>query len=450
MQGKRLLALWASSILALALYAQPKDNSPITRYGLGDLYSGDFNQTGAVGGLFAAWSDPYRVNPVNPAGLPFLKNTALEVGFFSRYNQFSRKGNSQGTWSGNLDYISLGIPLKSQINELLEPSTSPWTLATGVQVSPYSLVGYDVEFTQVIPGVDSVRNIFRGEGGLTQAAWSFAAKYKEFSLGLQAGYIFGRVENNSQLDLLGNRATYSTREFSAINVRGVVWQTGLLYRIALDKPNKESNLDRQRRWLQIGAYGGTNGSYVSRSENLLQRVNIDYSGGGAVARDTLVNEVDSQGSGFLPARFGAGLTLQKGDYYQVGVNAEWRNWEGFQLDGKTETGLSYRGAWRFGIGGEWTPDASSFKQYLHRIRYRAGLIYEQDPRIIGDKTWNGYALQVGMGFPVLLPRQQVSFLDLALEAGFRGDDSVQQDTYIRIRMAATLNDNSWFFKRKYN
>lgn len=225
-----------------------------------------------------------------------------------------------------------------------------------------------------------------------------------------------------------------------------------MYRLPLDPEGKEKDAGakRQRRWLNLGLYGGSPSGYSTRTVELIERVNILYSSGGSVARDTLVFLEDASGSGNLPGRFGVGVTLQKADEYQVGINAEVRTWEGFNLASKQEIGLTYRNAYRLSIGGEWIPESGSFKQYLRKVRYRAGLFYEQDPRVIDGKEMDGVGLQLGFGFPVILPRQQVSFVEFAVEMGRRGELSIQQDNYIRLRLAATLNDNSWFFKRKYN
>jgi hypothetical protein len=444
-----------TAMLAIVLPAiaqiSPKDNSPVTRYGIGDHYRGDFNQSGATGGLFGAWIDPWRVNPGNPAALPYLRATALEFGFFSRFNQYRRNDATQQVWSGNLDYISLAFPLQSRINEMLEPRTSPWDFAMGVSVAPYSLVGYDVEFTQFITGVDTVRNIFLGQGGLSQASWSGGARYKNLSFGLQTGYVFGRLDNQYQLDLRGTRASYSTRSFSNLNLRGFSWQGGVIYRWALDPKEKDGQVDRNRRFLQFGIYGGSNTPFRTVADRMLVRVNEDYSAGGSpIARDTVLRQLGVRDQGLLPGRLGGGVTFQRGERMQVGINAEYRDWSVLEVPVAVTGDFRYRHALRLSAGGEWTPDPSAFRQYFRRVTYRAGLFLEQDPRVIQGYEANGYGLQMGFGFPIILPRQQVSFLDFAIEAGRRGHRSVQQDNYIRLRLAATLNDNSWFFKRKYN
>lgn len=447
---KKLALIILGALLPLISWAQPKDNSPITRYGIGDIYRGDFNQTGATGGLFGAWIDNYRVNPGNPASLPYLQSTALEFGLFSRYNQFERNGSKQDVWSGNLDYLSLAFPLKSRINQILDKKTTPWDYAMGFSVNPISQVGYDVELTQDIEGIDTVRSIFTGEGGLSQVAMATGIKYKNLSFGLQLGYVFGRIENNSQLDLIQEVAPYSTRSFSTINLRGFKWQAGVMYRHYLDPVSEEPEKLRNRRSINFGIYGHSTTGFTTRSDRLIERINIPYTSSSLLARDTLLFTENKKGKRSLPAKIGIGMTYLKGSRYQVGVNAEFTNWADFNLEDKNDLGLNYQNTMRLSVGGEWTPDANSFRNYLRRIRYRAGLYYETDPREINGQSFDAYGLQIGFGFPVILPRQQISFLDLALEGGRRGISEIQQDTYLRIRLAATLNDNSWFYKRKFD
>lgn len=448
--NKQLALIAVGLLVPLISWAQPKDNSPITRYGIGDVYRGDFNQTGATGGLYGAWTDYYRVNPGNPACLPYLQTTSLEFGLYSRYNQYERNGSQQAVWSGNLDYLSLAFPLKSRINEILDKKETPWDYAMGFSVNPISQVGYDVELTQDIEGVDTVRSIFTGEGGLSQVAMATGVKYKNLSFGLQLGYVFGRIENNSQLDLIQEVAPYSTRSFSTINLRGFKWQAGMMYRHYLDPASEEPEKLRNRRSMTFGLYGHSATGFTTYSDRLIERVNIPYTSSSLLARDTLLLSENKKGSGRLPSQVGIGMTYMKGNRYQVGLNAELTNWSDFKLEDKNDLGLTYQNTLRLSIGGEWTPDVNSFKNYMRRVRYRAGMFYETDPRKIDGKTFDSYGLQIGFGFPVLLPRQQISFLDLALEGGRRGNSEIQQDTYVRIRLAATLNDNSWFYKRKFD
>jgi hypothetical protein len=56
---------------------------------------------------------------------------------------------------------------------------------------------------------------------------------------------------------------------------------------------------------------------------------------------------------------------------------------------------------------------------------------------------------LGIGLPVILPRQQTSFVNLALEIGKIGADSPIEETYVRFTAGFTLNDNTWFYKRRF-
>lgn len=84
------------------------------------------------------------------------------------------------------------------------------------------------------------------------------------------------------------------------------------------------------------------------------------------------------------------------------------------------------------------------------MRYRLGFYYGTDPRSIGTEQVTRYALTLGTGFPIVLPRQQVSFMNTALEIGRFGVPDVLQETFVKLSVGFTLNDNSWFFKRKFN
>ena len=61
-----------------------------------------------------------------------------------------------------------------------------------------------------------------------------------------------------------------------------------------------------------------------------------------------------------------------------------------------------------------------------------------------------YGFTLGLGMPVVAPRQTTSYIHLGIELGRFGTSDVLQENYARINLGFTLNDNSWFFKRKFN
>ena len=107
MRNKPLVFLIFALFLSQNLLAQPKDNSPYSRMGLGDLSSLAYTANLGFGGLSAAYYDAFQTNSLNPASLGFLKATSYEFGFNAEYSQFSQGNDQSDSWSGNLKTISL-------------------------------------------------------------------------------------------------------------------------------------------------------------------------------------------------------------------------------------------------------------------------------------------------------------------------------------------------------
>jgi tetrahydromethanopterin S-methyltransferase subunit F len=107
-------------------------------------------------------------------------------------------------------------------------------------------------------------------------------------------------------------------------------------------------------------------------------------------------------------------------------------------------------SWRLSIGGEFIPDIISYNNYFERIRYRAGFFTGTDPRSVQGQQLNFTGLTLGLGLPIIMPRQMVSFVDIGFEFGQYGVKNILTEKYFNFTLGLTLNDNSWFFKRKFN
>ena len=122
-------------------------------------------------------------------------------------------------------------------------------------------------------------------------------------------------------------------------------------------------------------------------------------------------------------------------------------WSKYENEAKPE---NLSDTWRFAVGGEFIPDAASYNSYARRMRYRAGFFYGTDARSDSfNKQLTNYGVTLGLGFPIILPRQQKSFVNLALEIGQFGTENSLRETYGKLTLGFTLNDDSWFFKRKF-
>lgn len=439
--GNKIFTTFLILLLGGVLMAQPKDNAPYSRLGLGDILPPSFASTIAFGSLNATYQDPYNVNLQNPASLGFLRAATFEVGLYAKYAKLKLNDLSSEIWSGNLQYLSLGFPVKNPLNELLDRKISPLKWTMNIALMPYTTIGYDIFTEEVHPLVDTTENVFQGTGGTNKLLWSHGFLYKNMSFGFTLGYLFGNLENSRQVHFSSLDASYDDIFEDKISLNGFVWNAGFQYRISLDKKKKGEKPTISKKSVIVGVYGNSANNFSTYSSRLRTRFNGSYVIDGI---DTVAHEVNIKEKGKLPAEFGFGLMYHNLDKMRLGIDYQFGNWSNYENEAKPE---NLTNSHRIGVGLEYIPDISSYNSYLKKVRYRIGGFYYDDPRL-DDLTNIG--LTFGFGLPVILPRGQTSYVNLAFEVGTLGTSNSIKENYIKTTVGFTLNDNTWFFKRKFN
>ncbi len=452
----RFLVGWIAFILLTATEVgvaqttlEPTANFPYSRLGLGDFLDPFYAANAGMAGLTATIHDPFHLNTLNPAAHGWLRATAFETGVYSKYARLNSQGQSSSVWDGNLNYMALGFPMRNPINESLDRKEPNFGWGMAVSLAPYSLVNYDIELRT--PLTDSLASIgtFRGTGGTYKFNLGNGFRYKTFSAGFNVAYLFGRI-NNTRLVSLEDQLTYFANDFSdAINVNGLVWNAGLAYDVFLKKRNSSGVKVYNGKRLSFGVYGNTNTSFITKSDRLYKRV---YALGSSSLpqsqrNDTIVSALNLREEGTLPAAFGLGIMYEKVDKVKIGLEYNATFWNNYVNKAQDDL-LS--NSYRIALGGEYIPDYASFNSYLKRVRYRFGVFYETDPRSFNSTQLERFALTTGLGLPIILPRQQTSFINVAFELGQFGVTEGIIERYIKCTLGFTLNDNTWFFKRKFN
>lgn len=419
---------------------RPKINSPLSRYGLGDLVDPYFVASAGMGGLSATWQDPYHLNFVNPAALASLQATAFEGGLYAQYSNLKGKEASDQLWGGNLRYLALGFPLKNPINRALDRQSNDWGVGMGFQLAPLTQVGYDINVAISDPDLGRVTNTLKGAGGAYRLQWGNAVRYKNLSVGANLGYLFGEL-TNSRLVTFDSLSYSLETEFSdQINLRGFGLEGGAQYVYDFKKTNAKGEIAPSGERIIVGVYGTAPSDFTTQVNKYYRRFYASVS-------DTLTYESAEKGTGSLPGSITAGLAYQKLNKFLIGLEYNQTGWGDYTNSSKDE---SLADTWRVTLGAEYIPNYISYNNYWSRMRYRLGFYYGTDPRSIGTEQVTRYALTLGTGFPIVLPRQQVSFMNTALEIGRFGVPDVLQETFVKLSVGFTLNDNSWFFKRKFN
>ena len=422
---------------------QPKINSPYSRFGLGDPVDQFLAGPAGMAGLSAAFNDAFLLNLQNPASLTYLQATAFEVGAFGKYSQLESGTESDGVWSGNLNYLALGFPLKNPINKALDRDRSPWGFGMSLSLQPYTNVGYDIETKTVVEGADLVTNYLKGTGGTYKVQWGNGARYKDFAVGANIGYLFGKITNSRLVEFDSLAVSYNSEFRDEISIGGFYWNVGVQYTYYFKEPGRDGTLTRSNKRLIFGAYGNAIQPFSTKTDQFYSRTNFEYG-----QRDTIQFEDIVEERGQLPAEFTIGVMYEEISKLRLGFEYYNGLWSQYENEGKEE---QLSDAWKIRIGGEFIPDFASYNNYFRRMRYRLGFVYGTDPRSLGGDQLTTYSLNFGFGFPIVMPRQQISFVNFGVEVGQFGIGSeILKENYVKMTLGFTLNDNTWFFKRKFN
>lgn len=426
---------------------QPKDNSPLSRLGLGNILPQYYITNAGMGGLTAAFRDPLNFNPFNPASLPALRSTSFEVGLYAKTTTATdAQGNSGTGASGNLSYIGLGFPLYSVINEVLDRSPRKYRWATGFSLTPYNQVGYNVNTTGTLPNNDTVTvtNYFLGSGGTYKLMLSNGVQYKDFSVGANIGVVFGQMSYIKQTALSNNLiypyANYLVNDYS---MSGLIYNVGFQYDMELDKKHAEKLRGRKR--LIVGAYGNGATPFSTTSNSFYRRTIAGF------REDTISSSTGIVGKGKLPSEIVAGISYKNGYAFQIGAEYKYTAWtDGYFNTAKQDAAIDQMlNSSQFSLGTEFITDKSLFRTDDSKVRWRLGFHTGKDPRVLAGEQLNTWGASAGICLPMKVGRgNQPGYVNFAFEYGQLTNVKLSEN-YFRLSAGFTLTDNSWFLKRKF-
>ncbi len=440
--------LGLSLLLALPLwmFAQPQINSPYSRFGFGDIVDSNFNFSQLMGGLGASYTSPYDINIVNPATLPYLTAAGFDIGLHARLSTLEDSNSrTDGLWSGNLSYFSLAFPLKNSLNDLLDRKERDVSFGMAFTLKPYSLVGYNISTTTFNEEIGAVTRSFEGSGGTYDFTWSNGVKYKDFSLGVNLGYLFGkavrqRIVQFGDLPTAENSLLDETAHYS-----GFLWRIGGLYSLKLNDAELRDDKSIPFRKINFGIHANSRTNFTTDFSAFTGVA--QFGTAGAIAQDTFNIDVRDGLAGKLPAEVGIGATFHSGEKLALGVNYTSTFWSGFSSDVVNEPLNDIQS---LSFGGFYRPNYKSINSYLARVMYRFGVYYREVPTEVnfGERI-DDLGVTFGMSLPFFYQRK-ISHAHLGLAAGIRGRDTAIEERYLQLKFSFTFNDDEWFLKRKYN
>ena len=448
---RNLLIAFNLQLLACSfLHAQ--DNSPYSRYGLGDLTPSTNIINRGMGSFSAGYSDPLSINFNNPASysafLSYIEERSKKAAsarvLFDVGMNFDghtlREGSSPDKFTSSnalFSYMQIGIPLKKN-----------WGLNFGLR--QLSRIGYKINRTErlfdPITGlpIDSTLTEFSGDGGTFLATTGTGFAIKNFSFGINFGYLFGKKQYSTKRAFLNDTVAYNSSNHNTQTSFGNIYtNAGIQYKIDLSK-----NL-----LLSLCAYGNLKQNVNAEQDVLRQTFTRTQSGD--VQLDSVFEQKNIKGKIIYPSGFGLGFVLQKktdlknNKYgaWLLGVDYVKNNWSEYRFYGSAD---SVSDSWELRFGGQIRPEPK--KNYFSNVSYRLGFEVGQDYIHVENKLpiWG---LSFGMGLPIgnynQLARGQVTIINIAVEYAKRGNNNnLLKDNFFRISVGLSLSD-LWFGKHKY-
>ena len=260
------------------------------------------------------------------------------------------------------------------------------------------------------------------------------------------GYIFGKIENEKQVlfpDLIASYDNFFRDDFK---INGFVWKLGVQY----DHILKENDNKQPTEYITFGLTANSKNNYTLSRERSWLAINQQF--GDIDTIPSVSGTETSETKSSLPSEIGFGMMYVRENKARIGFDVKRQVWNKFlnNIDDLDNSNNEDRSTFRIAIGGEFTPNEFSYNNYFKKVRYRFGGYYSNDPRTINDEQLLKYGVTFGMGFPIILPRQGKSFINLGLEVGKQGFADSLQETFFKLNLGFTLNDDTWFFKRKFN
>ena len=448
--------LLLGGVVSTTLGQYSRGNSPYSRYGLGDLRSNMFAANSSMsGGLAATYRSYWDINLTNPASLGKLRYTAFQVGIDYQHSELSEKstGLTAQADNGNLTYVSLAFPITKSWEVMRDTLRRgvPLQWGMGFSLMPYSFVNYDVKVNRTVGSIPNVDFNYTGEGNKYRVNWSNGFTYKGISGGLNLGLLFGKVINRTLITFKDPdyNLAFNNNFVNDENAIGFVWDLGFQYEYVLKtkdrNPNAEANYSVDPK-ITIGVYAGGASNITTTSNQEFVRVGTTV--------DSIQSTTGVQGQLTMPVKIGGGISYGKELGFTIGASYESEFWSAFRRNGAVDANL--KDAHRFAIGFQIIPDFADYTSYFNRIRYRAGIHYNLDPRAIVAPDGNlyqlmDYGLSVGFGFPMRPPKAKsiLGFVNLGFDVGYLGHPELINDVYFKVNLGFSLNASGWFSRAKF-
>ena len=400
MSNYRLLLAALLCTIIMPIVAQ----TPYSQYGYGTIDNIATGNQRAMGSTGIGIRNNTQVNMMNPASYTACDSLTFMFDFSvdykaSWYNEAGAQAQGQ---SGGLNYIAMQFLLGKNVG-------------ASIGLTPISHVQYLYGNTITNGSYTRV-----GEGGLSQLYAGVAYQpFKWVSLGVNVGYMFGRIQNYVQVATDAATGVY----YKTLMVNDVRLQAGIQFPIDFDSKNNIT-----------AGFTYTPGKPTE---------------GEALAYDTFNDTITFAMRDYysMPHCFGAGLSYNYDKRLTIAVDGRYDMWKDAKFyNPNTNAYEPMNNRMRLSAGAEFRPKLVS-SSYFDYVRYRIGGFYEESYIKVGNNSVREFGVSCGLGLPL---RKEKSILNISLEYSHRKGypNALLAEDHLAVVVSMTFNE-MWFWQRKF-
>lgn len=444
-----LAAAFFLSLFFSTLHAQ--DNSPYSRYGLGNLYPRMNVTNRGMGGVSAAYADVFSVNYNNPASYAGFQvfqeqrskkvssgRVILDAGLNFDSRNLTEPNTTRSFTANDLlfSHVYVGLPVRKN-----------WGLAFGIR--PVSRISYNIFRSERLPSssggsIDSAFTQYTGTGGsfLPTIGTGFGSNH--FRVGATVGYLFGKKELTTHRGFVNDSVQYAAGDLTTnTNFGGLFFNAGAQALIDLSKTAT----------LRLGASGNWQQTLNGTQDKLRQTYTLNSTSGEVIRVDSVYQENNIAGNVVYPATYTAGFMIdlapgQRSSGWNIGADYAAGKWSSFRYFGATDL---VQNNWEIRVGAQVTPSETAMQNGKLKS-YRFGFFTGRDYIKVGNDL-PVYGVTLGLGLPLRNYSRlsnQATILNFGLEYTRRGNDqNLIKENLLRLSLGLNFTD-FWFGKRKYD
>jgi len=311
------LSLFIISLIA-TFYASAQENSPFSRYGIGDLVPAQNIVNRGMGGVSSAYSSGLSVNFANPAAYSQFRIVTYDIGITLDSRTLKSTDPILKYKSVNLtpSYVALGMPINQKRK-----------IGLSFGLRPLTSISYSIaENRKIGSSQDSALYLYEGDGGLYQAFVGIGKQWGGLSIGFNTGYMFGRKEIGTRTLPYDSVTTYKSNSSTNTTYGNAFLNAGLQYEVSLNKAKTSV--------LRFGFAGNLKQSLNATQQALVETFTYDVNGA-PVTIDSISQSQQVNGTIKLPASFTAGISLNNTvnniEKSMIGIEYESTAWSDYRF-----------------------------------------------------------------------------------------------------------------------